>query len=191
MGTTQYYTATSVDGFIADEHNSLDWLFQVPAGDDDVGHEDQVRSLPRRRRSDRDGVDDVRVGRSSTTSCSSIPRSGAATTATRRAGCSRTGSSRRSTGPICGSCKATWSRSIGRWSTRQTARTSGSSGAGSWSGSSPIRVSSTRSSSASPRSRSAPALRCCPGDLLASDLTLVSVERHGQFVSATYRVGRT
>jgi dihydrofolate reductase len=41
MGTTQYYTATSIDGFIADEHNSLDWLFQVPAGDDDEGHEDR------------------------------------------------------------------------------------------------------------------------------------------------------
>ena len=41
MGTTQYYTATSIDGFIADDHNSLDWLFQVPAGDDDVGHEDR------------------------------------------------------------------------------------------------------------------------------------------------------
>lgn len=25
---TQYYTATSINGFIADEHNSLDWLFQ-------------------------------------------------------------------------------------------------------------------------------------------------------------------
>jgi dihydrofolate reductase len=41
MGTTQYYTATSIDGFIADEHNSLGWLFEVPAGDDDVGHEDR------------------------------------------------------------------------------------------------------------------------------------------------------
>lgn len=29
MTKTQYYTATSIDGFIADEHNSLDWLFQV------------------------------------------------------------------------------------------------------------------------------------------------------------------
>jgi dihydrofolate reductase len=32
MAKTQYYTATSIDGFIADEHNSLDWLFQVEAG---------------------------------------------------------------------------------------------------------------------------------------------------------------
>ena len=30
MTKTQYYTATTVDGFIADEHNSLDWLFEVP-----------------------------------------------------------------------------------------------------------------------------------------------------------------
>jgi dihydrofolate reductase len=29
MATTQYYTATTLDGFIADEHNSLDWLFEV------------------------------------------------------------------------------------------------------------------------------------------------------------------
>jgi dihydrofolate reductase len=36
---TRYYTATSIDGFIADEHNSLDWLFQVPAGDDPEGHD--------------------------------------------------------------------------------------------------------------------------------------------------------
>ena len=30
MTKTQYYTATSVDGFIADSDNSLDWLFEVP-----------------------------------------------------------------------------------------------------------------------------------------------------------------
>ena len=29
MGVTQYYTATTIDGFIADENNSLEWLFQV------------------------------------------------------------------------------------------------------------------------------------------------------------------
>jgi dihydrofolate reductase len=33
MPKTQYYTATSIDGFIADEHNSLDWLFQVDPSD--------------------------------------------------------------------------------------------------------------------------------------------------------------
>lgn len=41
MATTQYYTTTSIDGFIADHDNSLSWLFEVPAGDDDVGQEDR------------------------------------------------------------------------------------------------------------------------------------------------------
>jgi dihydrofolate reductase len=31
MARTQYYTATTVDGFIADGNNSLSWLFEVPA----------------------------------------------------------------------------------------------------------------------------------------------------------------
>ena len=31
MGQTLYYTATSIDGFIADEANSLDWLFEADA----------------------------------------------------------------------------------------------------------------------------------------------------------------
>ena len=37
MGKTQYYTATSIDGFIADENNSLDWLFEVGSGQDTGG----------------------------------------------------------------------------------------------------------------------------------------------------------
>ncbi|GIF51224.1 dihydrofolate reductase [Asanoa ferruginea] len=37
MALTQYYTATSIDGFIADEHNSLDWLFEVTERDDRFG----------------------------------------------------------------------------------------------------------------------------------------------------------
>ncbi|HEX6969271.1 MAG TPA: dihydrofolate reductase family protein [Micromonosporaceae bacterium] len=36
MTKTIYYTATSIDGFIADRQNSLDWLFDVDSnGDDD------------------------------------------------------------------------------------------------------------------------------------------------------------
>lgn len=38
MTTTQYYTATSIDGFIADPDNSLDWLFEVSSpAPEDVG----------------------------------------------------------------------------------------------------------------------------------------------------------
>ncbi|AGZ38542.1 hypothetical protein AFR_01265 [Actinoplanes friuliensis DSM 7358] len=34
VAKTQYYTATSVDGFTADLDNSLDWLFEVDEGTD-------------------------------------------------------------------------------------------------------------------------------------------------------------
>lgn len=34
MTRTKYFTATSIDGFIADEHNSLDWLFEADRGGD-------------------------------------------------------------------------------------------------------------------------------------------------------------
>jgi dihydrofolate reductase len=37
MPKTQYYTATSIDGFIADAANSLDWLFEVSERDDRFG----------------------------------------------------------------------------------------------------------------------------------------------------------
>jgi dihydrofolate reductase len=33
VAKTQYYTATTVDGFIADQNNSLDWLFEVDRGE--------------------------------------------------------------------------------------------------------------------------------------------------------------
>jgi dihydrofolate reductase len=41
---TQYYTATSIDGFIADSNNSLEWLFQFgegvdPSQDSDINRE--------------------------------------------------------------------------------------------------------------------------------------------------------
>ncbi|MFI5934787.1 dihydrofolate reductase family protein [Actinoplanes sp. NPDC051494] len=34
MATTQYYTASSIDGFTADLDNSLEWLFEVDEGTD-------------------------------------------------------------------------------------------------------------------------------------------------------------
>jgi len=36
MTTYRYYTATSLDGFLADEHDGLDWLLDQPQEDDNL-----------------------------------------------------------------------------------------------------------------------------------------------------------
>jgi dihydrofolate reductase len=41
MGKTQYYTATTLDGYIADKNNSLDWLFQVDRETGESTHYDR------------------------------------------------------------------------------------------------------------------------------------------------------
>lgn len=42
---TQYYTATSLDGFIADEQNSLEWLFQFSTTPEEMGYGDFIREV--------------------------------------------------------------------------------------------------------------------------------------------------
>ncbi|SNY44766.1 dihydrofolate reductase family protein [Paractinoplanes atraurantiacus] len=42
MPKTQYYTATTLDGYLADEHNSLDWLFEVDEGSEGRADESGV-----------------------------------------------------------------------------------------------------------------------------------------------------
>jgi dihydrofolate reductase len=41
---TQYYTAVSLDGYIADDHHSLDWLFQFGGGDEN-SYPDFIREV--------------------------------------------------------------------------------------------------------------------------------------------------
>ncbi len=56
MTRTIYYTATTLDGFIADEHDSLDWLLHP-------GHRrkgsDELRRLHAGHRCAGHGVDDL------------------------------------------------------------------------------------------------------------------------------------
>ena len=82
---TQYYTATTIDGFIADEHHSLEWLFAVERSteqpDGFTTFYAEVGAMAMGRRPMR--------GSSTTTSCSSTPRSGRRSTATPPAGSSR------------------------------------------------------------------------------------------------------
>jgi dihydrofolate reductase len=35
MPLVQYFTACTIDGLIADENNALDWLYEIPHGEDD------------------------------------------------------------------------------------------------------------------------------------------------------------
>jgi dihydrofolate reductase len=41
----QYFTACTLDGFIADENHSLDWLFEAPHGDDEGGWDEFISGV--------------------------------------------------------------------------------------------------------------------------------------------------
>jgi hypothetical protein len=45
MPSVQYFTACTLDGFIADENHSLDWLFEAPHGDEDGGWDEFISGV--------------------------------------------------------------------------------------------------------------------------------------------------
>ena len=156
---TQYLTATTLDGFIADAHNSLDWLFHGAAG---RGRRAALGGVHRRRGGAGDGRDDVRLG----------PRargpahaSGAVAGLLRRPallGVHPPGAARDRPASTSASSPATSRRCTPRWSAAARAATCGWWAAASWSAASTTPGSSTRCGSASRRSRSARGRRCCP-----------------------------
>ena len=88
----QYFTATTLDGFIADADNSLDWLFAVERDEDDGSWNEFI-----------DGVGALVMGATTyewvlghEPEMLSRRTSGAGTTTTGRAGCSPTASCRAS-----------------------------------------------------------------------------------------------
>ena len=182
MSLTQYYTATTLDGFIADPNHSLDWLFtRKQEKDGPLNYGDFIANVGAlamgsttyewildHEFADKDPADWKWPY--------DIP-----------AGCSRTGS--------CASCPAhpsnsravTWHACTRSSSPPPAAGTSGSSAAATSPASSRTPGSSTRSSCTSRPLRSAAAHRCCPRRL---ELRLEELGRNGDFACARYSVVR-
>ncbi len=45
MTRVQYFTACTIDGFIADENQSLDWLYEAPHGEDEGGWDEFIGNV--------------------------------------------------------------------------------------------------------------------------------------------------